>query len=121
MEIKKEWIEMFKNLEFDEIRDDERELEGLITDKIYSHEDTMENIISYHSKGQKCAVVSVYENEIVEGFVLPESTIKRLFNFHNLNFAFDFYDIEDSICSIFVRGGRVSINVMGVSGDMGVF
>ena len=121
MEIKKEWIEMFKNLEFDEIRDDEKELEEIMLDNILSHEGTMMKVDNYHKSGQKCAIVSVYENNILDGFVAPESKIKELFDFHNLNFTFNFYDIEDSICSIFVRDGRVSISVMGVSGDIGMF
>ena len=79
MELEKEWIEMFKNLKYDDIKDEERELAWEITFRLMTDEGAMSVIDAHHRKNEKCAAIIIYDKGIMTTLVGEEVLIKNNF------------------------------------------
>jgi len=102
------------NLEYQPIGNDESQFCGNVLYSLLTNVEIMDTIQQRHSEGVRCAVVTILENgNVVNGYVADQPAILDLIPFDEVRHAVASYNIQDSICSILIRDGKVAASISG--------
>jgi hypothetical protein len=102
-------------LVYREISEDERELDWQITRRIMADRVLMQTLQASQSAGEKHAIIALLEGGMLqEAYVSPRTAVEKQFPFDPIREAFEYYNVQDGICLVIVRDGKVAVSINGI-------
>jgi hypothetical protein len=98
-------------LRFRPLQPHEQQLGIALTQFALTDEDVVREVAVRHDSGERCAVVCLADE--ADGFVADQAEIQRRFPFAGVIESVGSYDPRDSVCLLIVRGGLVSVSIVG--------